>query len=203
MEYSKEDLENKKIVDLKQILKNLNLRLVGNKQELIDRILDNQRLIPKSKPPIKTDSYLDILPNDISNMINNYRVENEPNNKISKDIISNVASYLGYRWSELNRLMENLRLPFKLMENEKPANSYYGPLFIIKEFPQIVTEETLISLILSLLKRELSSDNFINATLRNYHSNLRVDTEVARVSKKKNYYRYTVGYFKPIQSVEM
>src|SRR6516162_4869717 len=50
MEYSKEplaafsrtDLENKKVNELKDILKNLNLRTIGNKEKLIERILQHK-----------------------------------------------------------------------------------------------------------------------------------------------------------------
>lgn len=76
--YTRSELEIKKIPELKQILKNRELKATGKKEELIQRILDNQsqNIIPISQ------TYLDILPGDIKGMVGKYRLENDPNYKV-------------------------------------------------------------------------------------------------------------------------
>lgn len=199
MEYTKQDLEKKKVTNLKDILKDLNLRLQGNKSELIDRILANQNLLSKPEIISKDNTYFSLLPSDISNIVNRYRIENEPNNQIAFEIIKDVGSGLGWKWKDLDNLLEKLNLPFDLKQNEN-KNKPISFLFVIEKQHQLVTEDMLISLILNLLQREIGNYNIINGILRQYNSPLRVD--VQSIGIKKTQYRYTVGYFKPIKSVD-
>lgn len=66
--YTRKELEESKIDELKALAKSLNLKRSGNKNELIDRILQSQQ------------SYLDVLPKDVLNMVEEYKISNNPNN---------------------------------------------------------------------------------------------------------------------------
>lgn len=76
MDYTKSDLEKKKMDELKSILKEKNLKITGNKPDLIDRILNSQR------------TYLELLPKDLSNLVEDYRVENNLNNKVLTEYLN-------------------------------------------------------------------------------------------------------------------
>lgn len=66
-EYSREELDSKKMNELKEILKNKNLKISGKKEELIDRIL-------RSQLPIEIDkTYFNLLPLDVQSEINELR----------------------------------------------------------------------------------------------------------------------------------
>lgn len=69
MEYSLQDLESKKLDELKIIARNLQLPTSGRKQELINRILNNQQ------------TYLKLLPKDILNIVDEYQIYNNRNNQ--------------------------------------------------------------------------------------------------------------------------
>lgn len=67
--YRREELEKKTLKELKDIGRNLNLSISGKKADLIDRILTNQQ------------TYFELLPRDVLNMVEEYKITNNPNNK--------------------------------------------------------------------------------------------------------------------------
>lgn len=124
-DYNRKELERKKIPELKQILKNRNLKLAGNKDELIDRILDDQSQNPKQPTEIKPKrddlGYLDILPRDITNIVNKYRVENEPNNVIIYQLLERVLKNNPNKEmiEEIEEFLKDNDIPFQLIKNRK------------------------------------------------------------------------------------
>lgn len=119
--YDEKELQGKKISQLKQILKNKQLKISGNKDDLIKRILDNQ---PTTIRPTQKDidSYFNLLPTDINKMINKYRIENESNNQVAKALLNYVAD--NFNWDKdliiyTNEILENANVPFKMIENKE------------------------------------------------------------------------------------
>lgn len=109
--YTKKDLERKKKSELKDILKNLGLKASGNKDELIEIILRNQ---PSA---LSTNNYFDVLPGDIKGVVNRYRAENEPNNKIVKRLLGSISN-IG-EMILINRYLEENKIPFIIEKNKQ------------------------------------------------------------------------------------
>lgn len=123
-DYSKKDLERKKIPELKEILKKLNLKTSGNKDELIERILESQNV--KTTKPSSTNisrefNYMDILPGDVKNIVNKYRVENEPNNLIIYQLINRyLQNYPGKdQVKKMGEYLEKSSIPFQIIKNRE------------------------------------------------------------------------------------
>lgn len=76
--YTKNELENKKLPELKEIAKQLQVKATGKKADIIDNILNGKLQITKPT----TKSYFDLLPGDINKMVNKYQLENDINKKI-------------------------------------------------------------------------------------------------------------------------
>lgn len=98
MDKPEKELNKKTVSQLKDILRNKGLKLSGNKQELIERILNNQTI---SKPSPNRNSYFDILPKDITNIVEDYRVKNNLNNLLVEIILNNnqIRNGLKGTWS--------------------------------------------------------------------------------------------------------
>lgn len=69
MEYNRENLENKKLNELKDIARNLQLTSSGRKREIVDRILESQH------------NYFQLLPKDVLNIVEDYKIYNSKNNQ--------------------------------------------------------------------------------------------------------------------------
>lgn len=67
--YSREELQTRKLNELKSIAKDLNLKSSGRKEELINRILQSQT------------TYFELLPKDITNIVEEYQIYNSKNNQ--------------------------------------------------------------------------------------------------------------------------
>jgi hypothetical protein len=125
--YTKDELEAKKVIELKNILRNRNLSTTGKKEYLIDKILNDQKLTAPtvSNTPVKTNpTYFDILPRDIMRMVEEYQAANEPNNKIIADIldellISNYRYRDKYPTNKLPIFLKNNKIPFDIKYNEE------------------------------------------------------------------------------------
>lgn len=83
--YNRQELEDKKLTELKQILKNRNLKSTGNKSDLIDRILEGEV------------SYLDILPKDVRDIVGEYQTYNNPNNQLLRYIFEQMTKLINYK----------------------------------------------------------------------------------------------------------
>lgn len=125
-DYSRRELEKKKIAELKEILRSLKLPISGNKEELIGRILQTQI------QPVTT-SYFDVLPKDITRMVGKYRAKNEPNNKIVEEILDRILEEESpvinaprnkflRRLEKFNKFLIDNHIPFRVRYNEKKAN---------------------------------------------------------------------------------
>ena len=66
--YSRRELEEKSLFQLKQIAKNRGINTAGNLQQLIDRILENQKL---------GKTYFGLLPPELRKEIENIRIINK------------------------------------------------------------------------------------------------------------------------------
>lgn len=108
MEYNRKELENKKIPELKDILREKKLKLSGNKGELVNRIIDYQSSLPKFQ--------LALLPIDILRLIILYLpVEDILNLSIaSKTIYNNINQK--YLWQQL--FLRDIREPIIPPVNE-------------------------------------------------------------------------------------
>lgn len=76
--YNRKELQEFTIIKLKAILKNKQLKINGNKDELIERILESQ-----------PSNYLNLLPKDVMGMVSQYQIRNNPNNVLFQEIITN------------------------------------------------------------------------------------------------------------------
>lgn len=207
--YTRQELLDKKIPDLKAILKAWNLRTTGNKPELIDRILDNQ-FVPQSKPKPQLnleESYLSLLPGDIKRLVNVYQAENEPNNQIFKKLLKEIenGSVIEYRmdnikiinnWSNINNL--NIKLEYK--------GGWSNPwVFTIENLPPI-SDEVLADFILLIIKLKIyiGQDplDAINWLLESHDSKLRiikiVNQRIYKTDPKIE--RYDIVYTTPLKS---
>lgn len=119
--YTKEELKSKRLDELKNISRNLNLKVTGRKEELIERILENQV------------TYFDILPLDINRIINRYQIENDINRKILQYLLFetySIIDMLSYRGiphlerkiTELNNLFKKYNLDVQMVPREKSTN---------------------------------------------------------------------------------
>lgn len=101
MDNTKENLEAKKLPELKQIAKNLGLKTSGKKADIINNILNHQ-----SKPIKSNASYFDLLPGDINKMVNKYQIENDTNKKVLEYLLYETLTaetLLDYRRTEKSR----------------------------------------------------------------------------------------------------
>lgn len=81
----KPDLESKKVVELKQLLKEKKLSTTGTKKELVERLVNYVPPQPKLQ-----ESYLDLLPKDILNIVEEYQIHNSINNRITLYLIDQI-----------------------------------------------------------------------------------------------------------------
>jgi hypothetical protein len=206
--YTREELQKKKVIELKEILANRRLKVTGKKDELIDRILQDQPSISVA-PSLKSaatsqKTYFDILPQDILNMVDEYRASNEVNNKIAKNIIHNVVIGWGYRGNEINKIIERIGLPFEVIKNYETVKSegyeYIPPWKIVITKSKIVTEDMLIELIFAVIAREYNWAS-INSILARYNSDLRIESEAIDKKGKKYVVKYTIIRIVPIKSI--
>lgn len=83
--YTKNELESKKLPELKQIAIGLNLKIGGKKAEIINNILNSQ---PR---PIIPQTYLNLLPKDIKNVVGEYRKQNNsPDTEVFKFLLKSI-----------------------------------------------------------------------------------------------------------------
>lgn len=230
--YTKEELKIKKLTELKEILKSRGLTQTGKKEELIDKILNDQPILIKEKPKFD-GTFLDILPQDIRGMVGKYRVENEPNNKVSIELINEASEYFRSLEEQetMNKLLERIGIPFKIMINKKKeelikqANKEgknLGGFHVHQYFTEngiydlpdreiilieniIITDEMLTELIMLLLSRAKINYEFINKVLIDNN----INSIVTRINigpksgKKKDSYRYFIGRFKLDKSIDV
>lgn len=128
--YTKGELLLKSVVELKQILRNRQLKVSGSKLELVDRILNDQSS-SNIKPTAKSDkNYFDYLPKDINKMVNKYRMENEPNNKIAYSLLGDILNDFSVNSTSVKRrnsFLEGIGMPYKIVKNkarEEKENEY-------------------------------------------------------------------------------
>jgi hypothetical protein len=126
--YTKNELETKKVTELKEILRIRNLKVSGSKEELINRILNSQTGKPKVEPE-EQPTYFKLLPGDINRMVSKYRAENEPNNLLVKALLTEFAKFAGtissQRSIKMIALLRKYNIPFELtssIEAEKIAD---------------------------------------------------------------------------------
>lgn len=201
MEYTKEELQEKKIPELKDILKSRNVKSSGNKWELINRILKTEAPKKVEKQQLKGETYFDILPTDITKIITKYRSKIETNNKVAYDILNYLAIRKGSVFPRINKILENLNFPMQIVEKRQEfEGGYYYPYSVEILEDLVINEDVLIDFILILLtKREISHDK-INEILKDNNSNLRVIAE--DIPGYKNKSKYILGRFLPIKALE-
>lgn len=88
MEYSERELQRKTIPDLKDILRDKGLKISGKKDELIERILQNQTIEEKEQLP--NVGYFSLLPKDIKGLVSEYQVRNNENNILFEKLFTNI-----------------------------------------------------------------------------------------------------------------
>lgn len=160
--YTKQELENKTIIVLRLILKNKNLKQSGRKDELIERILDNQ----------KSSNYFDILPKDILNIVSTYQIENNPNNLLVKEILNseNNRKYIfavpSFDFKSFNLRLQETLLDIKMRKIGNLIEIIYGKL-------SIITDEQTKSFLLNLIKSGYDAAE-LNNELYHLNSNYRI-----------------------------
>lgn len=206
--YTKEELQKKNVLELKDILRKYNLKLYGKKEEIIKRILDDQPQISKPTKKFEGNYYFDILPKDITNIVNKYRKENEPNNKIAEELIKGQFSYSwGSRRDVVNKLLERIGVQARLVEKtltERLEKDYEGLSEMEWYGDEIISDEILIEFLNMLLIREYATPYLINSILNKYNSNIGVIIIPLNSlpGKKKERFKYIIGYFKPVKVIE-
>lgn len=219
--FTREELEKKKIQELKDILANRDLKKTGKKDELIDRILNSQ--ISSKPTKLTTDqSYFNLLPSDIREMVNDYRAGSEENNKILREILRQLekSSYgegMGVNSPSLEilqQLFQDLNLDIKTKYTLDLVHYYGGRprlvdindprtpwTFKIGRLPPI-TDEILVDLISVILTHRLKiSIENINQILREHGSNIRV--VIINISKSnKAKYIYEISNTKIFKTIE-
>lgn len=166
------ELQLKIVAELKLILKNQNLPVSGNKQQLVNRILEHQ---PRKQKTY--ENYLDLLPGDITRELDKYRLLNEPNNKA-------LASLLNFQISTYNFIykvsyFKSSKTSFKkffLANNfniEITTTNRGTGKFIIKELP-IISNKILQDLIFLMIDKIKTSYEVINQILKDSGCNFRI-----------------------------
>lgn len=171
---------------MKDILKNLKLKSSGNKQELIERILINQR------------TYFELLPKDVLGIVDRYQIENNKNNQLlvyflnlikwkiigTKDpnIRKDIEKYLGTITERdfdsyfINEFLKNNNLDIELVEEEDEDDYGEGEdiwrLINIKigKLP-LITDKLMANILLTLLHSSGNSVRLIYAINRFFYDN--------------------------------
>jgi hypothetical protein len=208
-EYTKNELLNKTKEELKLILKNLNLKTTGNKQELIERILSSQQ------------TYLKILPGDITRMVSKYRAENEPNNQLIYALLTRLSkSY----WDEeeiqeIKDILKNNNLPFDFIPNpesekirrliediediegrsittrENYAKNTGISIFLVTKKDEWVTDQQVVGFMTDILS--FSTPAELNDLSQKYGCKI----AIVRVMDENYKMSSIIGYFAPIKKI--
>lgn len=219
-DYTKEELQKKNVLELKNILKNKQLKSSGKKEDLIERILNDQ---PKFSEPanLKGNTYFDILPSDIINLLNNYRAENNPNNKIVFKLLDNLD--LRVDKEKFNNSLSKLNIPMELIQNKEKKeiieemrknNTPYFQMLPFYNLPQyrakinnmiIITNEMLIEVLLLLLSHNHNIYDKINGVLNEHNSNILISkiNIGPKQGQKRDRYKYIIGYVQEIKSINI
>lgn len=106
--YNPQNLQTKTIPQLKEILKAKNLKVTGNKQKLINRILESET------------TYFDLLPSDLKKELDYYQGETSDYNKFVKVLlIDNKENLLKNRIPDrFNNWFRNKGLDIKIQNNK-------------------------------------------------------------------------------------
>lgn len=116
---------------------------------------------------IKMDNYLQLLPKDINNITEKYRIENNPNNKF---LILLQHLNLSMFMCDGNGLPKSLEKVFK--DNNLPIEIDKAELKIIGDLPFI--NDNIFKEILEILLQYSAERYFINWLLKKSESNFRV-----------------------------
>jgi hypothetical protein len=151
--YSRNELENKKLTELKIIAKNLQLSISGKKADIIDNILITQP-VPQKQPNPQTPTYFDLLPKDIKNIVEKYQIENDSNRKLLEYLLYGTytalkllnASESNKRRKQLGKVFEKYDMDIYIVvrkETAEPKNTladdmsyfvfYWGNVGIISD----------------------------------------------------------------------
>lgn len=116
--YTKEELGNKRVNELKEILKNLNLSTSGKKIDLVNRILTSQQtyleLLSKSVPIYEGSDYFSLLPKDILNIVEKYQIENDINRKILEYLLYDNLTAPKILTGKNKKVLENIFKKYNL-----------------------------------------------------------------------------------------
>lgn len=183
--YTRQQLEKRTVNDLREILVDRDLPISGRKDELIDRILAFQN----EKKEIIEQSYFNLLPSDIRNIAEEYRLANEPNNKVFVTILKKLEelSIGEFRKVEevvdvFNEFFRDYNLPIKLIYTQMSAvippafreESETTPwTFKIGKLP-FITDEILIDFLYLIIITKRMESSFINSLLYKYNINIRI-----------------------------
>lgn len=165
------NLQLKNVKELKEILKSKNLPTSGKKEELINRLINNQ------DKKVKTyDTFLDLLPGDIHRELNVYRLKNEPNNKALVELLTSNSSIFHFA-NKVSYFTKN-KTSFKkffLQHNLNIKAEKYnrGGKFIIGELP-IIDNKLLQDLIFLMMGKINTSFQVVNQILKNNQCNFRL-----------------------------
>lgn len=182
--YTRQELQSKKISELKTLLDQRKLKTIGKKEELIQRILDDQAEI-ETNQSLKFDNpnYFSILPADIRNIIERYREQNENNNKILESILKRTEKWGKYisknNIAILNKWFRNNNLNVELIQKSGKIHFEIGKL-------SIIGDKTLIECLNFILEKiaGVNVEEF-NYLLEYYGSSLRIIKTLTSLTKSK------------------
>lgn len=172
MEYNRQELDNKNTPQLKDILKNMKLKVSGRKEELIERILTNQ---PKETiQPISGD-YLSLLPKDITNIVQRYRIESNSNNVMIKNLLDDEE----VRWRltrgigilKVKQELEKLGIPIKIVFEDEED---YSTIKEIEYSEMPLISDRIASNFLYFLIQKGMPEELLNTKLKKYNANYRI-----------------------------
>lgn len=223
--YNRQELELKKIPELKDLLRIRSLKVTGNKDDLIKRILDNQISSPSSQSSLQSfpipststnqNNYLDILPKDIKGVLENYQAGHQTNNKIVNEILSEFAFGKFYSNKEFrdkfNDKLKELGIGAEMILNPDPeaGKRLKGGMRIPQTIPRwynpkIITDQVLIDFFDYIYKQQLMFSYEINEILYENKSNIIVFELTIQIKMQDNKYMFDrvfrIGYFEPIKT---
>lgn len=164
--YNKQELDNKIIPQLRDILKNMGLKVSGKKEELIDRILTNQ---PKEQSTIGGD-YISLLPKDITNMVQQYRIENNPNNLMIKNLLDDININLKISIITHKKELEKIGVPVNIIV--QPKDEDYGVKIDYSNLP-LISDRTAGDFLYFLVQNGVPEE-LLNYKLKKYDTEYRI-----------------------------
>lgn len=177
--YNREELEQKKLVVLKEIARNDGLPTSGKKSDLIERILTQQ-------------TYFELLPKDVLNIVNKYEIENNENNILLKKILLeyfNNERFYNITQSDVNKIFDDYNLNINYNQRFKSIKFEDVPFITDYTFTEVLSN------ILRLISNRTASNYFVhllNNIFQNNNSKWRIvqgtkNIEIGKIEISKIY----------------